>query len=472
MAYYPSDKKNVVQEKLPILPAITASSAQTPNQPTTPVKNLKKTASQSKPWYTHLSDILQKSDSFLLQLLFAFLLGLLLSCTPCIYPMIPITIGILQVQGSKNIWYNFLLSLSYTVGIATTFALLGLLAAFTGQIFGNLMNNPWFVVTIVIMLAYFAGAMIGFYNLYIPTWLQPKNKTVHKGSFISAFLFGAISGTVASPCLSPGLILLLTMVSALSNLLLGFALLFAFGVGLGIPLLIIGTFSSSLSVLPRAGMWMVEIKEFLGFIMLGVCFYYLRTIIAWHVLLWMIALFLFATGLFYLYQAHKLHTKKVSFKNIVGILCIALSIFVSYKAVLETWWPEKLVHHGYWHTDYKHACTIAKQTNKLVLLDISAPFCSICKAIDKKIFQHSTVNARIQEFCIPIKIADFDTSNPLHANIKQQFNIMGVPSCCIINPHGEELCKFWGSELYDLSPSEFMQQLSEYACQYKVTDKK
>ena len=111
-------------------------------------------------------------------------------------------------------------------------------------------------------MAYLALSMFGFYDMYVPNILQTKNNVNHKGSLFSAFVFGAISGSIASPCLSPGLALLLTIVATLGNNLLGFLLLFSFGIGLSIPLLIIGTFSSSINILPQAGMWMIEVKIF------------------------------------------------------------------------------------------------------------------------------------------------------------------------------------------------------------------
>lgn len=227
-------------------------------------------------WREYIEGLLSKTESLWIRVLFALLLGLLLSLTPCVYPMIPITVGILQTQGSRSVLRNFLLALSYTIGIATTYALLGLSAAFTGQIFGSLLSQPFFVFMIVALLLYLAGSMIGFYEMYIPSFLTSGNQMRGGGSILSAFLFGAVAGTIASPCLSPGLVLLLTLVTAIGNKLIGFLLLFSFGVGLSIPLLIIGTFSSSLSILPSAGLWMVEIKKMFGFIMIGMCFFYLK----------------------------------------------------------------------------------------------------------------------------------------------------------------------------------------------------
>lgn len=164
-------------------------------------------------WASYISTLVQTTESTSLRLILVAALGMLLSLTPCIYPMIPITVGILQSQGSRSIARNFCLALSYTMGIASTFALLGLLAAYTGLLFGSFMTKPLVIIPLVALLVYLAGSMMGFYEMYTPRLLQ-NGSSSGGGSLVSAFLFGAASGTVASPCLSPGLILLLTIVTS------------------------------------------------------------------------------------------------------------------------------------------------------------------------------------------------------------------------------------------------------------------
>src|SRR5271156_4923609 len=231
----------------------------------------------SSSWFSRISAYLEKNRSLSFTLVLVFFLGLLMSLTPCIYPMIPITVGILQSQGTSSIMRNFLLACAYTCGIATTFACFGLLAAYTGQLFGALMYNPFVILLFCALLIYLGFSMLGFYEFYMPSWLQPKGNIGRGGSYIAAFTFGAISGTVASPCISPGLVLLLSIVSHMQNVFLGFILLFIFGIGLSIPLLIIGTFSNALAHMPRAGMWMVRIKQLMGVVLLLTALYFFYT---------------------------------------------------------------------------------------------------------------------------------------------------------------------------------------------------
>ncbi len=460
MTYYLRSQKNITQKPFPLQLQRTAPIIEQEEPDIESVQEAP-VATPSKPapsWSTWLSDVLTTTESWWARLLLALLLGFLLSLTPCIYPMIPITMGILQSHGSKSVLRNFLLALTYTTGIATTFALLGTTAAFSGKMFGNIMHNPLVVISIVALIIYLAGSMIGWYELYIPSWLQPKHKTVNGGSLISIFMFGVVSGTVASPCLSPGLLLLLTMVTTFNNLLLGFGLLFVFGLGLGIPLLIIGTFSGSLNVLPQAGQWMVDVKQLFGFIMLATSFYFLQALIPWHILaisFWMFTLF---SGVFYIYSAQRATRTARLFKNLLGIALVALSVylfFYSYKVTSLHYNPcdEQTL----WLDDYEQACVLACKEHKKVLLDIGAPCCSMCSAIDKKIFGHQTVTEKLKTV-IPVRIRDIEATEQTQA-IQKRYKVIGAPTILLIDPETKDELKRWGSELYDTDVDEFVKQL-------------
>lgn len=213
-------------------------------------------------------------------LLLAFLAGILVSFTPCVYPMIPITIGILQSQAVQSVWRNFGLTLSYVFGIAMVHAGLGYLAATTSMIFGQWLANPWFILFIILFFLYFAFSMFGFYEIFMPKFLMRGGGVQAKGSFFGSFIFGVISGTVASPCLTPVLAFLLGFVARIANPVLGFLTLFVFALGMGVILILVGTFSGILTALPRAGQWMDEIKKVFGFAMLAACVYVAQPVLA------------------------------------------------------------------------------------------------------------------------------------------------------------------------------------------------
>ena len=469
LSYYAQSSKKIVQDSISIdfpctEPDVLQTSIETDSPVTSPTSNTQEPATSSEKkqsffswsaWTEWAISFVQTTDSWAVRIIFVLLLGLLMSLTPCIYPMIPITVGILQSQGSKSVWYNFLLSLSYTFGIATTFAVLGLVAAFSKQAFGSLMAQPLFVLLVVALLVYLGLSMIGLYDMYIPRMFQPKQKNVKGGSLISAYLFGAASGTFASPCLSPGLFLLLTLVTAWGNKLLGFVLLFVFGIGLSIPLLIIGSFSSSLAFLPRAGVWMVEIKRVFGFIILGVSFYFLQNIISSTLISLLLALFILCVGIFYLYdiKPHEALRWKI-IKNILGMTLIASSVFFFVRAYRT---KDKESVDKLWEYDYYAALDNAKQENKKLLIDIGAPFCSICKAIDSGLFSRPEVIKQLV-LCTTLKI-DGSAENEACRTLRDKYSILGFPTILLIDPENGAVIKKWGAELYDLSPEQFISQL-------------
>ncbi len=410
-----------------------------------------------------LQNLVQTTESNWIRLLFAFLLGLLLSLTPCIYPMIPITIGILHSQGQKTLLHNFFGSCCYAFGMSTMFAALGLLAAFAGASFGSLLSQPIFVLVLVAFISYMSLTMIGVIDLKIPAFLQRStnmNSKMHP--FLSAYLFGLISGSVASPCVSPGLALLLTIVATMGNIFAGFLLLFCFGIGLSTPLIIIGTFSSSLNMIPRAGQWMVEIKKALGFVMLATCLYYLNNILPTFAINCVITLYLLFTALFYILDAQKdFNSKTKTIKSLLGIILLAFTVVMGFRTYDQM---NKKNHvqteQGVaWMYDYDQAINNAKNENKLILLDFWANHCTICKAIDKKIFQKNVVWDALKDQIIFVKV-DCTHSADVHASmLKNLFKVFAQPAILLIDPNTQEIVKKWSSEPYSMTPDEFVQAI-------------
>ena len=411
-------------------------------------ETIKPTEQNWKQWSETLKSKISATQSLPLRLLFCFLLGVLLSLTPCIYPMIPITVGILQTQGSTSILRNFLLSSCYALGLGTTFSLMGFLAASSGEAFGYLLGNPIFVVCIVLLLCYFAFSLFGFYNLYIPRFMQSKGSYTKSGSAFSIFLFGMASGTFASPCLSPGLALILALVASMANKLFGFILLFCFGVGLSMPLVIIGTFSSSITMLPRAGMWMLEVQKIFGFLLLAMCFYYLSAILPWSMILIMLTVFFLVIGFYYL-RMHPQNFLSRIIKNIVASLCIITAGFLAIQALHEYYYPEhEMIISLPWQTDYEIAVTEAQKQNKKLFIDFSTPYCSICTAITKTVLQDKDISKILQERYILLAVDASDSKVEPYKMLREKYDIQGVPTIIIVDPKTGIESKRWMSEMY------------------------
>ena len=210
--------------------------------------------------------------SIFMSLTAAFVGGLLTSFTPCVYPMIPITVGYVSsgnLGGSKI--KGFWLSLCYVLGVATTYASLGMFAALTGNFFGQVSTNPWAYLIVANIIIFFGLGMMDVFQMP----MVGKAITIKKKGGIGAFIMGAASGFLAAPCTAPVLGVLLAYVASTQSVIFGGSLLFVFALGMGFLLIIVGTFSGMMASLPKSGMWMEKIKKGLGFTMIFIGEYFL-----------------------------------------------------------------------------------------------------------------------------------------------------------------------------------------------------
>jgi cytochrome c-type biogenesis protein len=227
--------------------------------------------------FSGLSDALANSPLSAIPLL--FLGGLLTSLTPCVYPMIPITVALVGQEslGAKaSKWRPLLLTLSYVVGLAMVYAILGVIAGMSGSIFGSISSNPWlyFLQANVLLLA--GLFMLDVFTFTLPTsTLEWASRVGSGGHYGGAFAMGSVSGLVAAPCGAPVMAAVLTWVTRTQSAALGFIYLFVFSLGMCAVLVVVGVSSGSVSKMPRAGAWMLRVKRFFGFVMLGVAEYYL-----------------------------------------------------------------------------------------------------------------------------------------------------------------------------------------------------
>lgn len=203
----------------------------------------------------------------------AFLGGLLVSFTPCVYPLIPISAGYIGVRANGSRLKGFFLSLLYVTGLAITYSILGLFASLTGTIFGKISSNPvtYFLAGAIIIL--FGLSVLDLFIIPLPNLIKPP--FFKKQNYFSTFLLGLSSGLIISPCLTPVLGSILVYSATKKNLLYAASLLFSFAYGMGLVLILIGTFSSLLLSLPKSGKWMSYMKKICGIILLGMGIYFI-----------------------------------------------------------------------------------------------------------------------------------------------------------------------------------------------------
>ncbi len=202
----------------------------------------------------------------------AFLGGVTISLTPCIYPLIPITAGYIGVNAAGSKFKGLILSFIYVSGVAVTYAMLGLLASLTGSIFGMISTNPITHIIVGIIMILFGVSMLDLF--IVPFYPVIKLHKHDKGNYFSAFVLGLSSGLVASPCLTPVLGSILFYLTTKKNLVYGTLLLLSFAYGMGLILILIGAFSSLLINLPKSGKWMEYIKKTVAIFLIAIGAYF------------------------------------------------------------------------------------------------------------------------------------------------------------------------------------------------------
>jgi len=191
--------------------------------------------------------------------LIVFLGGITLSLTPCVYPLIPITTGYIGLNARGSKLKGFIMSFTYVSGIAVTYAALGLLAALTGKLFGRISAHPVTLIVVGAVFIVFGLSMLEIFTVYFPTIKRLEKIKGH--GYHSIFLLGLFSGLVASPCVAPALGAILVFIATTRNIIHGTGLLLVFGYGMGLLLVLAGTFSTVLLHLPKSGKWMMYVER-------------------------------------------------------------------------------------------------------------------------------------------------------------------------------------------------------------------
>ena len=194
-----------------------------------------------------------------------FAAGVLTSFTPCVYPMIPVTVTFIGGAASGNRWRALSLSGVYVLGLASVYAALGVLAAMLGEKFGSFTHTPWIFVAVGAVFAHFGAVMLDWIRIPVPMLVgQAQARGARRGGHLGAALIGAASGFVAAPCTAPVLGTLLLYVSQTRDAVWGGSLMLVFALGLSLLLMVVGIFSGLLANLPRAGAWMNRVKTVFG----------------------------------------------------------------------------------------------------------------------------------------------------------------------------------------------------------------
>ena len=215
--------------------------------------------------------------SALLAFLAVYLGGVLVSFTPCVYPVIPLTVAYVGGRSGGSRSKGFLLSLVYVLGMAVTYTAIGGFAALTGRLFGQIQTNPWIYIVIANVVMLLGLSMMDLFEIPMPQFLSRLQPKKQGQGYVGSFLVGLTSGFILGPCSAPVLCILLGYVAAKQNFIYGMSLLFVFALGMGTLLILLGTFAGLLASLPKAGPWMVRVKHLFGWLLLVIGEYLLVT---------------------------------------------------------------------------------------------------------------------------------------------------------------------------------------------------
>ncbi len=374
-----------------------------------------------------------KGRGVFLTLLLIFLSGLALNLTPCVYPMIPITLGFFAAQAKERQGSAWPLALLYFLGITLTYSILGTVAAMTGGLFGNLLQNPIVLVIVAVVLVLLAFSMFDVYKLQLPSALTSR-LSGRKG-LIGAFLMGALVGLVAAPCIGPIVLGLLTYVAATGNPWTGFVMFFSLSAGLGLPYLILGVFSASLNRLPHSGTWMATIERIFGFLLLAAAVYLLRPLLPSGVdtLIFVILAAACALVLFFFMPTAGESTGWRIFRRILGVGFFAIAIFLA----LPLFHGDAKMEDDLWKPYTPEALQKAEEAGRPVVIDFYADWCLPCKELDHKTFSRPEVREELKKF-VTLK-ADLTRTGSAEVKVlMKEFGIKGVPTIVIIDARGEE----------------------------------
>ncbi len=222
-----------------------------------------------------LSGYLQNSVS--LAFLAVYMAGVLVSFTPCIYPVVPITLACIGARGVGSKTKGFTLSLIYVSGMAFTYAILGMIAALSGKLFGQIQTNPWTYLVIGNLFLLMGLSMLGVFSLSIrpPRFITALSRGKKGSGIVGSFLTGAVSGMIVGPCTTPALAVVLGYAATKQNVTLAALLMFVFALGMGTLLILVGTFAGLLAGIPKSGAWMVRISKAFGWILVATGEYFL-----------------------------------------------------------------------------------------------------------------------------------------------------------------------------------------------------
>ncbi|MCR4337301.1 MAG: thioredoxin family protein [Candidatus Omnitrophica bacterium] len=364
-----------------------------------------------------------------------FITGLAVNLTPCVYPMLTVTVSLFKpTQGQQiNLIASFGRAFVYVLGMAVMYSSLGIFAAMTGALFGGILQNKWIVLTVAILVLGLALSMFGIFQLRVPTGLLQKLESLRKIRFFGLFFAGMFVGIFAAPCIGPPVLALLTSVADRADPFFGFLSFFIFSLGLGFPYLVLGTFSGLLKKIPKAGSWLVWVEHAFGVILLGFSFYYFVIVINSEFVKWVLPVTLILGGIYlgFIEKSGKEKPLFVRLKWGAGLASLGLGILLITTIVT----PKESL--GWDQYEFSKVF-LAKEKKQPVVIDFYADWCITCHEFENFVFMNSVVAKELKKF-VRLRVDATDMMAPAVQEVVEQYHVFGLPMIVFLDENGEEV---------------------------------
>ncbi len=379
--------------------------------------------------------------------------GIALNLTPCIYPLIPITVSYFGGQRSESQGKLVIHGACYIGGLATTNSVLGVVAALTGGMFGSSLQHPIVLILVASVLIFFATSLFGLWEIRLPYALSQAASKTYTG-YLGSLFMGLTLGVVASACIGPFILGLLTWVATIGNLWIAFSIFFTLSLGLGLPLFFLALFSGQLSKLPRSGEWMLWVKKLLGWILVGMAAYFLQPLLSETARIFLLAAVALAAAL----HLGWIDRTRAGFRAFEWLRVAAVTVGLVMATILIGSWL--LRGPGVSWQPYTESLLLeARQLKKPVILDFYADWCAPCRELDNVTFHDSEIVKQAENNFIMIKVDLTRKGNPVFEDLLRQYNVKGVPTIVFLDRQGNERS---GLRLVDFVPSDqFLVHMAE-----------